>query len=338
MGVSGLMQADLHKGFEYNLGYDFQRYHGRDEVLLIDGKTEKVQAVFAQLRSTDDLSRRARFAVGARLNHAAGGNNTVWNASGVFDITPNLYLAALAGTSFLLPDAEHLYAIDPDDPKGNPDLKPEKSRNLNITLGSRFDIGQMRPLTVELSAWKRRVENLFSTDNTNPPPGYTSVFVNIAGKVNVSGAELDASIPLGDAFTLGGSYTYSKEIARGTTAQIAGRPRETAKLNLSYAPPSSPFGVDLAVKHVGKVRTTSVTGFGVQQYGDYNVANLSAHLFFDRARRTQLTLRVENAFDKTYATTVSSAVRAGSVPATRFLYQRLGPPRAAFITLSRRFG
>jgi vitamin B12 transporter len=337
MGANALVQIDLHKGLQYNIGYDGQRYRGRDEVLIIEGKTQMAHAVFGQIRTTDDLSTRARGAAGVRVNHTSGGTTAVWNVSGVFDLTKNLYLEGIGGTSFLLPDSEQLYSIDPDGTHGNPDLKPERSRSLTMALGGKFDIGFNQPLTVTLSGWKRQVTNLITTDNSNPPVGFEGVFVNINGKVKVSGAELDARAPLGNAFSVNGSYTYSKELARGTTVQIAGRPRYTGKLGLSYAPANLPFGADFALKYVGKIYSNAITGFGVQEYGGYTVANASAHAFLEKSRVTQITVRLENVFNERYATNVASAVRAGSVPSTRFFYQRLGPPRIAYITVSRRF-
>ena len=336
MGVNALLQLDLHKGLQYNIGYDGQRYHGRDEVLIIDGKVQLAHAVFAQIRTTDDLSRRARGAVGGRLNHTSGGTTAVWNASGVFDITKNIYLEGTGGTSFLLPDSEQLYSINPNGTHGNVDLKPERSRGITMTFGGRFDIGFSQPLTFTIAGWKRQIENLITSNTGNPPPGFTGVYVNIDSTVDVSGAEAVVRAPLGNAFVLTGSYTYSKELARGTTVQIAGRPRYNGKLGLSYAPANLPFGADFALKYVGKTYTNPITGgFGVREYGDYVVGNLSGHVFLDRSRRTQVTARLENVFNERYATTVSSAIRTGSP--TRFLFERLGPPRIAYLTISRTF-
>jgi vitamin B12 transporter len=332
-GLNGMVQLNLHKGVEYNIGYDFQNYRGRDDVLLIAGETEQVHAVFAQARTTDDLSTRARFAAGFRTTRTGGDTNTVWNVSGVFDITDNLYIRGVGGTSFLLPDAQQLYGVDPCCALGNPSLKPETSTNLNLTLGGRFDLGP-RPVTWELAGWRRKVENLITTDRSNPPPGYPGVFINIEDDVKVEGWEIIVRAPITDALSLDGSYTHSKEHARGTSVQIAGRPKENAKFAISYAPPDRPFGVDLAAKWVGQTEQ-NVTGFGVQQYGDYVVVNLAGHVFIGDDRKTRLTVRIENLLDEDYATSVTSAVRTGTTG--RFLYRRLGPPRMAYFNLSRTF-
>ena len=332
-GVNGLAQLNLHKGVEYNVGYDFQNYKGRDDVLLIAGETEQVHAVFAQARTTDDLSTRARFAAGVRTTKTGGDTNTVWNVSGVFDITDNLYIRGIGGTSFLLPDTQQLYGVDPCCALGNPDLEPETSTNLNLTLGGYFNVGP-RPVTWELAGWRRKVENLITTDRSNPPPGYPGIFVNIEDEVKVEGWEIIVRAPLTEALSVDGSYSHSKEHARGTSVQIAGRPKENAKFGVSYSPPDLPFGVNLAAKWVGQTEQ-NVTGFGVQQYGDYVVVNLSGHLFIGDDRKTRLTVRVENLLDEDYATSVTSAVRTGTT--TRFLYKRLGPPQMVYFNLSRTF-
>ena len=43
------------RGLDYSVGFDHQRYSGKDDVLLIDDDTEHVNAVFAQVRSNEDL-------------------------------------------------------------------------------------------------------------------------------------------------------------------------------------------------------------------------------------------------------------------------------------------
>src|SRR5690606_22616012 len=76
-GINALAQLKLHKGLEYHVGYEFQNYNGRDESLLIAGETEQVHAVFGQVRTSDDFSRRLRLAAGLRHNEARDSRSTV---------------------------------------------------------------------------------------------------------------------------------------------------------------------------------------------------------------------------------------------------------------------
>ncbi|MGE3840767.1 MAG: hypothetical protein AB7I50_04205 [Vicinamibacterales bacterium] len=99
-GANLLARLVPQRGVEYFAGYDFQNYSGEDDVLLIAPNTETVHAVFGQVRTTRALMSRATLAAGARFNapthsKAAG----VWDVSGQFDITPNVFARGTVGTS-----------------------------------------------------------------------------------------------------------------------------------------------------------------------------------------------------------------------------------------------
>src|SRR5690606_14878363 len=84
-GLNAAVLLRPHEKFEYHIGYDFQSYKGQDDVLLIAGLREEVHAVHAQVRSTDALSARARFAMGIRYNETGGNEATVWNGSAIWE-------------------------------------------------------------------------------------------------------------------------------------------------------------------------------------------------------------------------------------------------------------
>jgi outer membrane cobalamin receptor len=342
-GVSAATLLSPHRNFEYHIGYDFQTYKGLDDVLLISGEREDVHAMHVQLRSTDDLSRNARFAIGARYNETGGNSATVWNASAIWDINDYLYIQGIVGSSFMLPSAENLYRIHCPTGinclHGNPNLAPEKSESLNVSIGGRIDAGR-RPLSWQLTGWNRRVDNLITSAPLSPdhpaqlPPEFTRIFVNIEDEVKVTGGELLLRGPITQALSFDVSYTYSREIARGSTEQIADRPRRQYKGSLSWSPAVAPVGVNAAFKYVG-LKTNQLAAFGRQEYGDTYVVDLGAHVYLDRERRRQrLNLRVENAFDSTYATAVSQANLIGSDPVQPFMFRRLGPPRSYHLNYS----
>jgi outer membrane cobalamin receptor len=333
VGISAATKLGLTRGLDWLFGYDFQRYEGRDEVLLIEEQTESVHAVYAQIRSTDELSASTHFTAGLRYNHADGSDATVWSLSGIHRFSDALYIEASAGTSFLLPDAYQLYAIDPFDTRGNPNLKPEESLAFNLAIGGQF--AGSHALAWQVSVWDRSIDNLIVDDDTNPPPGFDTVFINIDEEVKVSGAELLLRGPITDDWSFDASYMYSREHARGTSTQLDNRPLNSAKLGVSFAPVGGRFGADLALKYFGDTRT-SVTGFGVQHYGDAIIANLGGHLFLDSGNHHRIGVRVENLFDTDYETRIRSAVLAGSAP-TRFMYRNQGAPITGFLNYSYTF-
>ncbi len=330
-GVGAATRFDLGRGLEYHLGYDFQNYRGTDEVLRIDGLTEKTHAVYGQIRTTDDLSTRAHFAAGVRYNDAGGATATVWSASGVFRFTDRLYVESTLGTSFLLPDAYQLYGIEPDDTRGNPDLEPEESFNINVAVGGTVPAFR-RELGWQLTGWRRRVTNLITSDDSAPPPGFSGVFVNIDDTVKVSGGEALLRGALTGALQFDLSYLYSRELGPNGR-QLQNRPRQSAKLGLSFAPQGQPWGADIALKYVGTMYT-NVGGLPQQTYGKDVIANLGAHWLPDgQGGHHRVGLRVENLLDTDYATRIRSFNQGGSP----VMYRNLGVPRTLHVKYSYSF-
>ena len=74
-GANVLARFAPTRSVEYFAGYDFQNYSGRDDVLLIEQKSEMVHAIFGQVRTTRDLMPRGTIAVGARFNAPTNSQN-----------------------------------------------------------------------------------------------------------------------------------------------------------------------------------------------------------------------------------------------------------------------
>ena len=70
-GLNVMTKLTPTRGVEYFAGYDFQNYSGRDDVLLIAQRTERVNALFGQVRATPDLIDRTTLAIGVRYNAAS---------------------------------------------------------------------------------------------------------------------------------------------------------------------------------------------------------------------------------------------------------------------------
>jgi outer membrane cobalamin receptor len=335
VGFTAMSRLHLSRGLDYFVGYDFQSYEGRDEVLLIDQHKEQVNALYAQVRSTDELSEHARFTAGVRYNDTGGVDATVWSLSGTWEFNRSLFVSASLGTSFLLPDIYQLYAVDPFDTHGNPDLEPEESVNYNLSVGGRAGAGWL-PLEWRIAGWYRTIENLITDTDVDPPPGFDTVFINSDARTRATGFEAVLGGPLGRDLDFSASYTYSSEEDEGTNAQLPNRPLHSAKLGLGWEPGGGRYGATLSLFYAGSMHA-NVTGFGRQDYGDYVIADLGAHVFMDSGHRHRLALRVENLFDTDYETRIRSTIRSGSVPPTRFIYRNLGAPVTGFVTYSYRF-
>ncbi len=360
-GINALAKITPGGPFEYIVGYDYQKYSGRDDVLLIKQQEETVNAPYLQIRSTDQLIKNATFAVGVRYNDAGGSSSTVWNASGRYNFTDWLYAEGVVGTSFLLPTAEQLYAVDPFSTIGNPNLEPEKAKNLNIGFGGDFDMGPA--LSWQVTYFSRDIDNRIQfqdcIDDTLDPdytpaqdcnllfPGVPltahdeGFFANLPGTVEVRGFELQGSVDFKNGFTAIASYTDAESKVAGG-AQLARVPRSYGKVGGAYD--ADAWGAEVSALWVGELRTGSLPSStdhpvaGPVDFGDYFVVDIAAHMFIDAAQKHKLTARLENAFDENYATGVgSSSPIPGFDTAPRFLFRNRGVPQTLHVTYSYAF-
>lgn len=332
-GANLLAKLAPTRGVEYFAGYDFQNYSGEDEVLLIARNTETVHALFGQVRTTRDLMSKATLAAGARYNaptHSESG--AVWNVSGRYDFTGNLFTRGTVGTAFRYPDAYELFAVDPTCCFGNPNLKPERSTNLNGSVGGRVGTG---PTTINLEAigFYREVTDLIV--DVDDGSGDTTITANRPDEVKVRGVSLVASAAVTDTVSGSVGYTYTKSERRNDLAggynAIAGIPVDQVEASLDFHPTALPFGATLTINDVGEI-FDQVSGFGRVPSGDYTVVDLAGRVFFDARRRHRINLRLENLFDETYTTVHARGFR--DVPATPFLVHNLGTPRTFHLSYS----
>jgi vitamin B12 transporter len=332
-GANVLARFAPNRGLEYFTGYDFQNYSGRDDVLLIEQNTETVHALFGQVRTTPDVLKKATIAAGVRYNaptHSKQG--AVWNVSGRYDLTPNLYARGIVGTAFRYPDAYELFAKDPTCCFGNPNLKPETSTNLNMSVGRRILAGSSTAVNIEAIAFFRRVTDLIV--DVDDGSGETTITANRPDRVRVRGISLIGSGALSSALSASLGYTYnrsqqSNELAGGYSS-LAGIPSNQVEGSLDIHPASVPFGAMVTVNKVGEMFDT-VGGFGSVPSGDYTVVDLGGRVFLDARRRHRINLRLENAFDEDY-TTIHARGFPDTTSGAAFLVHNLGVPRTFHVS------
>lgn len=303
-GANVLARLTPTKGFEYYAGYDFQNYSGEDAVLLIAPNSEKVNALFGQVRTTRDLLGKATLTAGVRYNApSVSESHTVWNLSGRYDFTSSLFARANVGTAFRYPDAYELFAIDPSCCFGNPNLKPESSTNVNGSIGGRLQTGET---TIDLEAigFYRNVTNLIVDEDDGTGSGNT-ITENSDNAVRVHGFSLVGSASLTAALSSSLGYTYTtseqgNQLAGGYSS-LPGLPSNRLDALFDFHPVRKPYGGSLTVNWVGAI-TDNASGFGKVPSGKYTVVDLAGRYFLDVQRRHRINLRLENLFDDEYAT------------------------------------
>ena len=324
-GANALVRLKLNQGFEYFLGYELQKYGGKDDVLLIADNNEQTQAFLAQVRTTDDLLENLHLSAGVRYNSPSDASSqTVWTATAKYDISPSLFVRGVVGTGLRLPTAEELYAIDPDE-RGNPNLKPEKSRNLNVSLGGVAPIGNGR-LTWEVIGFLRDIENLISFEFDDAQG--LDVAQNVPGTVKTRGGQVVLTAGLTSSLSSRLSFT------RNDTEDAAGRqlqriPKSLIQAGLQYDPVGRPFGASLAVNRLGDLFATNFSG--AVPYGDYTLVDVSARYHLDADRKHRIGVRLENAFDEEYGRPGTGRSDVGN---TSYTIVNLGVPRTWHVTYS----
>jgi vitamin B12 transporter len=324
-GINLLTQIAVNRGFEYLAGYDFQNYTGRDAVLVIQQQTEHVNAFFGQIRATPDLILNAHLAAGLRYYIPNVGQSAlVWNGSGQYEFSKSLSLKASAGTAFRLPTAEELFANDPNDERGNPNLKAETSKNANVSIGGSATIGGSAARW-ELIGFYRVIKNLIDYQSSDPRTNQ-DVFGNVPGNVTVRGLEVTLDAPIAAALSGNFSATYSHSRQSGSDLQFDQIPVTQVKLGLDYHPSDLPFGATLNVVYLGDIDAEPFgAGNGRYGYGNYTVADLGGRIFIDRARRQRIDLHLNNAFNKTHYSALTHGVSDTSGDA--YLVHDLALPR-----------
>ena len=320
-GANVLAKLQFDPRLEYFVGYDVQSYGGNDAVLVITQHNETTNALFAQIRTTPALLSNVILAAGARYSDPSVGQSaTVWNVSGRWDIGSSLFVRGQVGTAFRLPTAEELFANDPDDERGNPNLKPEESTNANLSVGQSH-LGAAQ-LGWELIGFYRKISNLIDYATFDPLTNQ-AVFGNVPGTVHTRGAQL--ALDLAPSAWISGhlDFTYNHSIDPSTEEQIALVPTNLLKASLDVHPQIVPFGVTVAVNHVGTLIATGLWD-GSESYGNYTVVDLNGRYFIGEQRRQRIDLSVQNLFDHRYASRLGSGVR--DFDGSSYTYWDLGVP------------
>src|SRR5262249_40631423 len=151
--------------------------------------------------------------------------------------------------SFRYPDAYELFAIDPTCCRGNPNLKPESSTNVNGSIGTRLQSGETT-VDIEAIGFYRKVKDLiFDIDNGTDTGNTTTA--NTSNTIRVYGASLVGSASLTSAVSASLGYTYTtseqgNQLAGGYSS-LPGLPSNRVNSSIDVHPGRTPVGATLSV-------------------------------------------------------------------------------------------
>lgn len=218
---------------------------------------------------------------------------TSWNLGLSWQVPDRPFrLHASAGAGLVNPSYYELYA-DNAYTLGNPYLKPEKNRSLD--LGVEFQLPQDRG-SIDLTWFKERLQDEI-TYAFDPALG-RSTYVNQPGESPRQGIELAARLRATDRLDLALNYTYLDASNPDGSVEIR-RPRHELGLSATLALLDGRASVTADLRHVSG-------NFDSRFFGDYATAELPAYTVvnlaggYDLTDNIRATARVVNLCDRDY--------------------------------------
>ena len=294
------------KQFQFNWQNDFKLPLGT-LTLMYDGLQQKVNStVNYDVKKRDNDGFVASYLVNKNAqsfqlsvrhdsNTQFGGKST-GNIGYGFSITPQWRANASFGTAFKAPSFNDLYF-----PLfGNPNLKPEQSRNIEASL--RY---QTNATSASATIYRNKVRDLIGFDNA------TNSVINI-NKASIEGLSLNVNQRLGD-FNLGANVDFQAPEDDKTDHLLVRRSNRHASANLSYNWGDWRFGAETVAS---SVRYNDAANSSV--LAGYAIVNATANYTFSKDWSAQA--RANNILDKKYALGLDFGGEAYNTPGANLFF------------------
>ncbi len=217
---------------------------------------------------------------GRHADHDDFGTRNTWNVEYGLHVTERTRLSAGVGTAFQTPTVADRFGVG-----GNPDLKPETSRNMELGVHHRIDSNRL----LTASAFYNEVEDLITLEvDASSPTGFTAENVEEA---LIRGVEV-AYVQDWNQWRVRGEAILQNPENRDTRQQLARRAERTATLSVTRS-----FGDHWL--NLNALRSGGSEDFA----GDlpsYTLVNASGRYQFDH--NWSITARLDNVFDEDYFT------------------------------------
>jgi vitamin B12 transporter len=213
-------------------------------------------------------------------------NSTTQNIGYAYSIKPNWTVTASYGTAFVSPSFNYLYALSDKAAYGNPNLKPEKSENIEGSLRYRDDSS-----SISLTAFRNEINDFIIYNSTNPV-NYSRTNTTNLNKASIQGFTVSADHFFGH-FQIKGSLTNQTAKNTDTDKYLPYRSTVLGNLNLNYYIDNWNIGIETTgsgTRYSDKENTRKISG--------YILTNLVAD--YKISEQLKFNLRLNNALDKNY--------------------------------------
>lgn len=218
------------------------------------------------------------------------GNAITGGLSYGYDLTPTLRAHVAANTGFRTPTFNDLYypAYTPGGPlPSNPNLKPEKSRNVEVGLRYKTD-----STTLGVVAYQNKVRNLITLDDNYIPQN--------VGSVTLRGISLTAGQSFG-ATTLRASADFQDPHDDATGEQLLRRARQIYRVSAEHRIKQWTLGSEYAFTSKRyDLRQDEFFNYQRTRLGGYGLWSLTAS--YDVTKNVAVQVRWNNVLNKDYTT------------------------------------
>ena len=254
-------------------------------------KTRQNRAVYLQDQIT--ITEKLSATLGVRYDNTDDfDSETTYRIATRYALTPSTQIRATYSEGFRAPSLYEMYGFSPNSffsaYYGNPDLRPETSKNWELGLDQYWWDGKIQ---TSATVFKNDIDDLITTVYL---PTFDSTSIN-TDDAEMRGLEADMRIELTRQLGIQLNYTYTRS-QNEDDQQLLRRPVHQANVDLIYQP-SADWSFTGSLHHIGSRKDVNAAGNRVRM-GSYAIVNVSAtYRLNDNAR---LFTRIENLTDRNY--------------------------------------
>ncbi len=198
-------------------------------------------------------------------------------------------LYAVVGSGYKVPTLNDLYWPTSDWSSGNPDLKPEKSQNIDLGLEQSTASGKM---TGRITGFYNQIDDLITWAD-----GGVGVWLpQNVDEAEIAGVECSALAQLTDSLLLTGDYTYTDAEDKATGNELARRAKHLGGLGLRWQCVTTVM-LSADARYVGSSYDDAAN---TEKLDGYTLVNIGGE--WAVAANADLFANVNNLFDESYET------------------------------------